>query len=309
MQAVCCISLKDGQETAAPSASVICLGNFDGVHIAHRELMKKTVALRDKQFPTAACAAFCFRISSSDYLSSTPIPKLCTLAEKLQYFREMGLEYAFLADFPSVRDLSPQDFVSRVLQETCHCVGAVCGFNFTFGKYAAGKAAQLSELLQAPVIIQSEVRMNGARVSSTHIRGLLQEGKMEQAKQMLLRPYSFQSEVVHGKALGQKLGTPTINQFFPAGLLVPRHGVYVTDCEIDGRIYRGVTNVGLRPTVDHDTQANCETYLLDFAGDLYGASVRISFLSFLRPEQAFDSLASLREQIQRDVEAARTYSL
>ncbi len=307
MQAVSCISLKNGQEPAFPPKSVICLGNFDGVHAAHRELMRKTVALRDEQFPTAACAAFCFRVPSSDYLSKASIPKLCTPEEKLQYFRETGIEYAFLADFPSVRDLSPEQFVTEILKETCHCVGAVCGFNFAFGKNAAGKAGKLSDLLQAPVIIQPEVRMDGTRVSSTHIRNLLQAGETEKAARMLLRHYSFRSEVIHGKALGQKLGTPTINQFFPDGLLIPRHGVYVTDCEVDGKIYRGVSNVGLRPTVDSDTRANCETHLLDFAGDLYGKCVRVSFLAFLRSEQAFGSLDLLRAQIQRDITAARAY--
>lgn len=307
MQAVSCISLSDGQETAFPSQSVLCLGNFDGVHAAHRELMKKTLLLRNEKFPSAACAVFCFRVPSSEFLSGAAVPRLCTLEEKLQYFRQMGMEYAFLADFPSIRALTPTLFVEEILKNTCHCVGAVCGFNFAFGQNADGKADMLADMLQAPVIIQSEVCIDGARVSSTRIREYLLMGAPEKAAQMLLRPYSFCAEVVHGKALGHKLGTPTINQFFPSALLIPRHGVYVTDCETDGRIYRGVSNVGLRPTVDNSSSANCETYLLDFSGDLYGKLVRVSFLKFLRPEQAFDSIDTLRAQIQCDVKAARDY--
>ena len=308
MQAIKCISLSTMRKSPSPSASVICLGNFDGVHLAHRELMKKTASLQAEVAPRASRAVFCFDPPTSELLSPTPIPQLTTKEEKLALFREMGMEYAFLADFAAIRDLSPDDFVKLILQGECGCVAAVCGFNYRFGKNADGTGDDLKRLLGAPVFVQNEVLINGETVSSTAIRRYLSDGEVKRANQMLARPYAISAEIIHGKALGQKLGTPTLNQRFPSGILIPRHGVYVTDCEIDGRIYRGVSNVGLRPTVEKTEAANCETYLLDFSGDLYGRTLRVVFRSFIRPEQTFDSLDTLREQIARDIAYARSYT-
>jgi riboflavin kinase/FMN adenylyltransferase len=135
----------------------------------------------------------------------------------------------------------------------------------------------------------------------------LEVGEVEEANALLTRPYGFEAEVVHGKALGKQWNTPTVNQYFPDGLLIPRHGVYVTENEVDGVCYRGVTNVGVHPTVDQDASVNCETHLLDFAGDLYGKKTKLSFLKFLRPEQKFESADALRAQIFADIEAVRNY--
>ncbi len=308
MQAITCISLCTMRESSLPSSSVICLGNFDGVHLAHRELMRQTAILQAAVAPMASRAVFCFDPPTSELLSPTPIPQLTMREEKLALFREMGMEYALLANFSAIRDLSPHDFVKLILQGECGCVAAVCGFNYRFGKNAGGSGDDLKRLLGAPVFMQDEVLINGETVSSTAIRRLLGSGEVERANQMLARPYAISAEVIHGKALGHKLGTPTLNQRFPSGMLIPRHGVYVTDCEIDGKIYRGVSNVGLRPTVENTEVANCETYLLDFSGDLYGRTLRVAFRSFIRPEQTFDSLDALREQIARDVAYARSYT-
>lgn len=308
MSAITCISLATMAETATPPESVICLGNFDGVHAAHRELMRQTARLQAERFATASRAVFCFDPPSSDLLSPTPIPHLATREQKLGLFREMGMEYAFLADFCAIRDLSPMEFTEQILHNTCNCVAAVCGFNFRFGKNGDGSSADLHALLHAPVLVCEEITLEGETVSSTAIRRLLTDGNVERANRMLMRPYSICAEIVHGKSLGQKLGTPTINQRIPRGMLIPRHGVYVTDCEIDGKVWRGVSNVGVRPTVESTSSANCETYLLDFSGDLYGKTARISFRAFLRPERTFSSLEELKEQIERNISDARRYS-
>ena len=130
---------------------------------------------------------------------------------------------------------------------------------------------------------------------------------MEAASRLLCRPYTFTSPVLHGKRLGRTIGIPTVNQTVPEGLLVPARGVYVTDCTVDGVPYRGVTNVGVHPTVDKDAPVNCETFLLDFSDEVYGKDVSLSFLHRLRPECRFDSLEELQKQIQRDVEIARAW--
>lgn len=308
MTKVICYSLQTMQPTHVPRACVLCLGNFDGVHLAHRALMQTATELRAHRFSDAACGAFCFDPPSSDFLLSAPPAHLCTREEKLKKFREAGLEYAFLANFEALRDLSPEEYVNEILKDTCHCVAAVCGFNHRFGRGGEGTPALLSALLDGNVEIQKEIMHDGEPVSSSRIRALLTDGKTEAASTLLTIPYTLTAKVVHGKSLGHKWGFPTVNQPFPTGKLIPRHGVYVTDCILpDGTRKRGVSNVGNHPTVDREANINCETYLFDFDGSLYGEAVTVQFLHFLRPEQKFENADALRAQIALDLEAARTY--
>jgi len=308
MSMIECLSLATSRCVKIPSQTLICLGNFDGVHYAHRQLIRLAADTRAREFPNAALTVFCFRTPSSDVLFPHQAPThLSTLEQKLDYFREEGVEYVFLADFPKLRDLSREAFAQTVLKEVCHCVCAVCGFNYRFGNMGAGTATDLSDLLGAPVKIQEEICLHGETVSSTRIRRLLSEGNVKEAACLLTRPYGFRSKVVHGKALGQTWKIPTMNQNLPRELLIPRLGVYVTECEIDGKKVRGVSNVGLHPTVDRESNVNCETFLLDFSGDLYGKDVTVCFLDYLRPEQKFETVALLREQIACDIEAAKRY--
>ncbi len=307
MSVFTCISLADGREVSPPDACVLCLGNFDGVHLAHQALLTRASQLREASFPAAACGVFCFSLLSSDLLLATPPPHLSTTEQKAALFSRYGMEYLFLADFSALRNLSPAQFVDEILKAGCHCVAAVCGFNYRFGKGGNGTPEALQRLLNAPVAIQEEIKKDGKTVSSTEIRRLLLDGQAEAAAKLLTRPYSLTSAVLHGKALGHTIGVPTVNQSFPDGMLIPRHGVYITDCEIDGRHYRGVSNVGVHPTVDADARVNCETHLLEFNEMLYGREVTVSFLKFLRPEQKFNTLEELRLQLQTDIRAAKEY--
>lgn len=307
MQSLQCISLSDGRTADIPQKSVVCLGNFDGVHLGHRALLTSAKELRARLGEDVACAVLCFRAPSSDFLGADKPAHLCTLGQKLQLFRACGMDYAFLIDFPEIRGLSPEEFARRVLRDACHVAAVVCGFNYRFGKGGVGTPETLKSLLDVEVAVRDEVCADGETVSSTRIRNLLREGRPSEAARLLTRPYAICSEVVHGKALGKTWGFPTLNQNFPSEMLIPRHGVYITDCELDGRHYRGVSNVGAHPTVDSAASVNCETYLLDFDGDAYGKTVTVCFLEFLRPEQKFDSEETLRAQIARDIQAARQY--
>lgn len=286
---------------------MLCLGNFDGVHRAHRALLTEARALRDTTLPHAACGVFCFEGLSSDHLLKTPLPHLCTEEDRLEVFREMGMEFAILADFPSVKELPAEKFISSLLVGVLHCVATVCGFNYRFGSGGAGTPELLTAHFGAYARVLPPVTESDTPVSSTRIRSLLAAGEVETASRLLCHPYTFTSPVLHGKRLGRTIGIPTVNQSVPAGLLVPALGVYVTDCTVDGVTYRGVTNVGVHPTVDKDAPVNCETFLLDFSNEVYGKDVTLSFLHRLRPERRFRSLEELREQIQRDVEIARTW--
>ena len=307
MTGVICLSLQTMQPAPVPTSCVLCLGNFDGVHIAHRALMHTAAKLRAHRFPDAVCGVFCFDPPTSAFLQESPA-YLCTREEKLERFRDAGMEYAFLADFPTLRSYSPEQFVLDVLKKECHCVAAVCGFNHRFGHRGAGDPALLQALLGGPVEVQSEISENEKAVSSSRIRNLLWSGSVEEATKLLSQPYTLTAEVIHGKALGRKWGFPTVNQAFPKNALVPKHGVYVTDCTLaDGSHYRGVSNVGKRPTVDSDDTVNCETHLIDFDGDLYGKTMTVAFLHYLRPEMKFQTTEALRAQIEADKRAAKEY--
>ena len=304
---VVCYSLSTMQPTAAPQRAVLALGNFDGVHLGHRTLLSRTQELRQQHAPGAVCGVFSFSTPSTEYLLAKPHHQISTLEERLVSFRECGMEYAFIADFPTVRDLTPGEFISHVLVDLCHCVGAACGYNFFFGKGGKADGETLKHLADFPVFIQEEVCYGNTPVSSTRIRALLSEGKVRDAAGLLTKPYSFTAPVLYGKSLGHKLGSPTINQNLPPCKVIPAHGVYVTDCQFEGKTFRAVSNVGVRPTTDYNSAVNCESYLLDFDGDLYGKEITVSFLEHIRDEIRFSSLEELKEQIQRDILFAKNY--
>lgn len=164
--------------------------------------------------------------------------------------------------------------------------------------YARGK---ITHIIPAQTI-------DGKRIASTTIRELLGRGEVQEAAQMLGRPWALDAKVYHGKHLGTSWGFPTANQYFPEKSVVPAHGVYAVLCEIDGKTYQGVANVGLRPTVEGErTRVNCETHVFDFDGDLYGKMLHTAFYAYLRPERKFADADELRAAIANDAEHARRY--
>lgn len=300
-----CISLKTGEPMPIPDRTLLALGNFDGVHLAHRALLREAKSWRDRDFADAAVGVFCFRTLPADHLLADPVGHLCTYEERLSRFASCGMELAIVAEFEELRDLSPTDYVEQILQAECHCIAAACGFNHRFGKGGEGTPALLERLLEGHVLIQPSVTDGGLPISSTRIRALLAEGEPEEAARLLGAPYSFKAHVLHGKALGRRLGAPTVNQNFPIGAALPRLGVYAVSCEIDGRRFFGISNVGVHPTVDHAAPVNCETHLFDLNEDLYGKEIEISFLHFIRPERRFETAEALAEQIKADLLEAR----
>ncbi len=306
MPRLACISLKDRSIVPIPKQTVLCLGNFDGVHRAHRKLLRSALEWQKKCFPTAKLAAFCFREYPSDVLGRGEIGHLCSPDERLDFFEQCGVEYAILADFTELRHLSPEAYLIDILKGECHAVGVACGFNHRFGMAGAGTPALLRSYFTEDCVLCLQAVFDGKEtVSSTRIRALIAEGSVDRAAGLLGRPYRLTSPVLHGKALGRSLGTPTVNQNFPRGMAIPAVGVYATTCEIDGTVYVGVSNVGSRPSVDDGEQINCETYLVDFSGDLYGRTLTIEFHSFIRPERKFDDLSELGATIKCDGEYAK----
>ena len=297
--------------TQPPAKAVVCLGNFDGVHRAHKVLVRETVAMAreisDQEGTHVSPGAFFFIRPTLDYKKNptgfTPVQvrgHLTTLRDKLLLFAQMGLEFACVCNFPDIRDLSPEDFIS-LLRNDCNCVGVTCGFNYFFGKGAAGNISHLREQFGwNRVFVQPEMTLDGMTVSSSRIRACLEQGDTETAEQLLGRPYSLDTNVVHGKRLGRTLGFPTANQYFPAERAIPSRGVYAVLCHTPYGTFPGVSNVGIRPTTDSHGRVNCETHIIGMKGDLYGRRIRVEFLSKLRSEQKFNGVEELVEAIRKD---------
>ena len=306
MPSIKCFLLQTEQSSMISEASILCLGNFDGVHYAHRTLLRQAKRMRDEKLPRARVGVFCFEKPSTDFLSTDPPKHLTTLEQKLKFFADEGMDFAYVTDFEALRDLSPEEFVNKVLIAQCNCKAAVCGFNYRFGKSGSGTPSLLKTLLgENAVVVQNAVEYNGITVSSTRIRELLNQGNVKEANALLTIPFSITAPVEHGKGLGRQLGAPTFNQLPPDGMLIPARGVYLTRCKVDGEFYYGLTNVGTHPTVDADAALNLETHLLDFGGDLYQKELTVEFWDYIRPERRFGSPKDLQEQIQQDIKAVK----
>lgn len=304
------IDLKTGKEASLPEGTRLscALGNFDGVHIGHRELLIKAAK---KEYGATASAAWTFRVHP-ELCRHVPTVKILTSVEqKLELFAQAGVEYAILEDFEDVADMSPEDFAKELLIKKLGVCHAVCGFNFSFGKKAAGKPEMLKayfEEMGRNVSIVPPCTLGNDTVSSTLIRKKIEEGDVEYAEKLLGHPFSIFLPVTEGRKLGRKIGIPTINQIFPENYAVPRFGVYACRCHVDGKIYSGISNVGIRPTIiETEKHTSCETHILDYSGYLYGKKIRVDFCKFVRDEVKFPDVETLAKEIHRNIEDIRAY--
>ena len=284
--------------------TAIAIGKFDGVHVGHRRLLEEI--LQKKKEGLAACV-FTFDVSPAVLFGASDGKVLTTREEKRRLFRELGVDV--LVEFPMTRKtaaMPAEEFARRYLS------GALCGRfiaageDLSFGQYGKGNAALLERLapeLAFQVKTIPKVRIEGTEVSSSFIRSLVERGSMEAAERFLGEPYGLNGVVVHGRHLGHSLGFPTINLIPPEEKLLPPFGVYAARIRVEDKLYRGISNVGRKPTVDGEAEAGVETFLYDFDGDLYGREVQVYLHHFHRPEQKFADLDALKTQIAKDVES------
>lgn len=271
--------------------SCVALGFFDGVHVAHQAVINSAFEGCGEKI-----------VLSIGDKGKTASGALLTARETERQLAALGAEIYLTPDFDTIKDMTGEQFVAGILHEKLCAVRVACGFNYRFGKGASCGADELRELCGKYGIecsIVQSVEQDGEPVSSTAIRAALMQGDITRANRLLGRRYGYTLPVVDGQHLGRRLGTPTINQGIPQGLITPKFGVYASISRAGGVWYSSVTNIGVRPTVGSDAPLS-ETWLSGFSGDLYGQQVRVELVDFIRPEQKFDSLDSLREQISRD---------
>lgn len=289
---------------------VIALGFFDGVHIGHAALLKKTKHRAEEL--GAMPSVLSFDVHPDTLVFHKEVPLINSAIGREEIIRRcFGIQNVVFIHFNQhVMRMPWQEFLRSLVEElqVCHIV---VGHDFCFGYRGEGTAERLKSYcaengLGCDVI--PPVLLDGQIVSSTHIRELIRSGQIEEANRWLGHPHTLSDTVHSGYHLGRKLGSPTINMFFPDGVLVPRHGVYAAKVFLEnGQSYIAVTNVGVRPTVSEENRVSVESHLLDYSGNLYGRQARLEFYSFMRDEIKFDSFEALSEQIRLDAENARAY--
>ena len=285
---------------------VFALGFFDGVHLGHQALLRECRALAE----TLRCqtAAITFDAHPQSLFTAHPPALISTVRSRRLLLERYGI--GTVREYPVVREVMSmpwRDFLEQLLDDGA--VGFVCGDDFRFGSRGEGDIHKLRTLCRErdlPCVIVPEQTVDGVRISSTHIRALIEEGRMETAVRFLGHPHIVTGTVVHGHQLGRTLGIPTANLVLEPELVVPKFGVYACRCIVDGRAYPAVTNVGTRPTVS-GVGVTVEPWILDFTGDLYDREITLEFSRFLRPETKFRDLAALKAQIQKDAGETRRY--
>ena len=285
--------------------TAVALGFFDGVHRGHRRVLGATAQARESGL-LPVCLTF--SESPKSVIRGTELPMLMTAADKLRALEEIGIEHVFFADFRSLMHLDARDFFKDVLVDTLRAKALFCGFNYRFGKHAAGEIKMLRALcdefgltlkVAPPELDQGEV------VCSTLIKQLVSDGNVRRANALMGSRFGIAGEIRHGRQLGQRLGTPTINQLPDEGLISPKYGVYVSAVTLEsGERFCGVTNVGVKPTVGGTTLL-WETWMPRYhGGELYGRTADVRLIDFIREERKFESLEALKEEIQKNAQTA-----
>ena len=291
---------------------VIALGFFDGVHLGHGALLE-TVA-RQAALMGAVPAAVTFDTHPDQLILHQPVPLITSPPERADLMRRLyGIEDIIVVPFDQHMMHMPwQEFLEEFLIQDCGAVHLVAGHDFHFGYRGEGNPQRLQQRCSELGIgcdIIPEVAKDGITISSTYIRTLIAQGEMERAAAFLGHPYTLIGSVHHGKQLGRRLGFPTVNLLLPEGVVVPAFGVYATRAYLpDGQVKLGVTNVGVRPTVDgENSSVTVEAYLLDFNGDLYDQTIRMEFYRHLRPERKFSDLNELKDMVLHNADETRAY--
>lgn len=288
---------------------VATIGNFDGVHRGHQAILKR-LRERAAELKLPSCVVI-FEPQPREFFTPGQAPaRLTRLREKLQLLDEQGIDLVLCLAFNRrLRELSAAEFVHATLVEGLGVKHLEVGDDFRFG---CDRAGDFNFLLQAGALegfsveAARTIELDGERVSSSRLRRTLAMGDLQLAQRLLGRPFSLTGRVLHGQKLGRQLGAPTANIQLKR-LSTPLSGVFTVSTEIDGQVFRGVANIGMRPTVESDGKPHLEVHLPDFQGDLYGRLLCVTFHWKLRDEQRFASLEALKAAIEADISAARDY--
>ena len=279
--------------------TIYALGYFDGVHLGHKALLTACRELANQTGST--CGAVTFSVHPQQLLTGKTTGFINTKEDREELLLSVVDCVLELTFDTHLMNMPWQEFCQMLVKEH-GAAGFVCGSDFRFGKGGQGTAQSIASFCEEQGLVCGIVpqqELSGIRISSTHIRSLLEQGKLEEATRFLGHPHVLSGMVVSGKQLGRTIGIPTANLAYPQGLVALPYGVYACKAVVDGKSYLAMTNIGTRPTVSGEG-VNVESHLLDFSGDLYGKNLEIYFYSYLRPEYKFPDLSCLQEQVEKD---------
>lgn len=282
---------------------VIALGFFDGVHIAHQKVISKAVDFAKKN--KLKSAVITFKKSPAVYFKNTEIKSITSLSDRLKLIENMGIDYAFVIDFEKIAKFDAYDYVKNVIVKYFTPKAIVTGFNHTFGLNKAGNNELLKTLENEFGFKYFEIgqeTLNGNIVSSTLIKKYLSEGDVLSANKMLGRKFSIENKVEKGEQLGRTFGFKTANLIYPKNITDVKNGVYGASVLYNGEKFKGILNLGVKPTVSNLNKRILEVNIFDFDKDIYGEDIVVEFEEKIRDEKKFSSIEELKLQIKKDIE-------
>lgn len=288
--------------------TAVAIGKFDGLHRGHRRLLQEIL---DKKATGLKACVFTFDPSPAVFFGLADGKELMTKEEKRRALRDMGVDV--LVEYPMNAEnaaVTPYDFVEKLLADALNVKFIAAGTDVSFGAKGAGNARLLetcAKELEYELKLIDKVTLEGTEISSSLVRKEVEAGNMEYVTALLGAPYTVSGEVMHGKALGRKLGMPTMNLLPPKEKLLPPVGVYYSQVRYEGMNYPAISNVGYKPTVSQEPVLGVETYLYDFDKEIYGEDISVCLLSFKRPEMRFASVEELKEQMKQDISDGKEY--
>lgn len=290
--------------------TAVAIGKFDGIHLGHQKLIQEIMDSRKRGLKTVI---FTFSPPPAVVLFGQPNLELTSLGEKRLLFEKMGIDY--LIEFPLDKitiAIEPERYLREYLAEKIRAKYIVAGTDISFGDKGTGNIETLCRFakeLSYDVKVIDKVCIDGLEVSSTVIREFVGAGNIRKAAEFLGNPYFIAGKVKHGAGLGRTLGFPTVNLVPHADKLLPPKGVYYSKVLVEGREYRGITNIGTKPTVDNSKAMGVETYIYDFQKDVYGKNIVVALLDFKREERKFQDVEALKAQLRLDILDGREYFL
>lgn len=300
--------IKGTTDFSIDAESVVTLGKFDGIHKGHSKLLRKVKELAGITYKTVI---FTFAVHPNAYLRGDKPKVLMTNIERYEFLS--GENYDYLIECPFVKEIAsmePEDFVEEILIKQLKAAHIVVGSDFHFGHARRGNVDVLKRYERNGcfhVHIVEKEKYEGRDISSTFVRSEVEMGRMEEVMELLGHPYTIVGEVEYGRQLGRTLGIPTTNIMPPDNKLLPPYGVYFTRTIIDGKSYKGITNIGCKPTIADELKRGVETYLFDFSGNLYGKTLTVEVYKYERQEMKFKSIEALKEKMESDIVKAKNY--
>lgn len=293
---------RDFESFSSKNPLALSLGVFDGVHRGHQSIIEKLTQVAQEKNLEPSILTF-WPHPRLVFNPNDDLKLLNTVEEKAQLLAQFGIQNLFLKEFDEAfRNLSGEEFIRQILVEKLNVKYLIVGYDHVFGKNKSGNFELLKQLapeLGYEVIQMEAVNIHNDHISSTKIRNVLAEGRIEEANEMLGYPYPISGKVIEGKQIGRTIGFPTANIDYQTIKLLPKKGAYIVDVFVDGIFHKGMLSVGTNPTVNGD-QLTVEVNILDFDQDIYGKEITVKFRDFLHDEIKFESLEKLIEKLNED---------